>query len=158
MGSEIQRVDPETISSSSSTGNSTSTPASPAIATASSQGMHHCGATIAELAIFIDEHDVESGARLVLHTIRPTWRADHIQFKVSYWTGSYLGQIDQTIRSFSDTSHYLLIKRLCVFKHAIGGTCRSWAILLLRSIVMACIEYLCYHLNVRIVQNRQNHN
>lgn len=79
MGSEIQRVDSTTtnktcssLSSSSCASNGTNSPTLPATAT-----------PIPELTIFIDEHDVQSGARQVLQLIRPAWKDEHIQFKVS---------------------------------------------------------------------------
>lgn len=89
MGSEIQRTDSKSSSSRSS---------SAATATAATTNGHHqmtsnCGTGngsptlandgIAELTIVIDEHDVQGGARQVLHSIRPTWRDENIKFKVS---------------------------------------------------------------------------
>lgn len=83
MGSEIPQVDSKKSSSSSSHNNNHS----------STQGHtsngNSCSPTlaltngIAELEIFIEENDVQNGARRVLHAIRPSWQDENIQFKVS---------------------------------------------------------------------------
>lgn len=80
MGSEIQRAE-----SSSSSTNKQHANCSNGNSSNNSSSSPTLGATdgIAELAIFIDEHDVLNGAREVLHTIRPSWRDENIQFKVS---------------------------------------------------------------------------
>lgn len=77
MGSEIQRTD------------SSNTPVKTAIhnhhqnSSGSSSSPTLSSDKVAELPISIDEHDVQAGARQVLHSIRPSWRDEDIQLKVS---------------------------------------------------------------------------
>lgn len=74
MGSEIQRTDSKSAASKEPSVTNSSTGSTPNGSLANGE--------VAELTILIDENDVQAGAREVLHSIRPTWRDENIQFKV----------------------------------------------------------------------------